>query len=403
MAPTAIEARQIGKRYRLGSLASSQTTLGELLAGLGGRGRESEEIWALRDVTLDIGEGEAVGFVGRNGAGKSTLLKLIARITEPTEGKLRTRGRVGALLEVGTGFHRELSGRENIFVNGAILGMSRRDMRSRLDDIVEFAGVERFIDTPLKRYSSGMQLRLAFAVAAHIEPEIVVVDEVLAVGDFEFQARCLARMSEMGEEGRTVVFVSHDHGAVARLCSRAVWLERGKVVADGRTGDVLASYLGSGTETARRLELEPRPDAPIAPVAVEVGRERGEPPLRGEPILLTVTLALSEAIPGLDLAFYLQAEDGMTIVSEAWADHQGALLPSASPGRYEVSLEIPGVLRSGTYSLSVWIGTAYETIANDHLINFDVPPRHEDRSEQIHRDRLLQLPVTWRAAATEGP
>ena len=200
-------------------------------------------MWALRDVDFEIEEGDVVGIVGRNGAGKTTLLKVLARIVRPTTGVVRMRGRVGALLEVGTGFHPELTGRENVFLNGVVLGMSRREIDRRFDDIVEFAGVERFLDTPLKRYSSGMYLRLAFAVAAHIDPDILVVDEVLAVGDAEFQRRCLGRMSEFGREGRTVVFVSHDTGAVGQLCRRAIWLEHGKVRDDGSVESVLAAYL----------------------------------------------------------------------------------------------------------------------------------------------------------------
>src|SRR5262245_26450585 len=234
MSELAIEARNLGKRYRLGQ--SGYATLREKLGsrrGLQHGPTEAREIWALRDLDLEIREGDVLGFVGRNGAGKTTLLKTIARIVRPTTGVVRVRGRVGALLEVGTGFHPELTGRENIYLNGVVLGMSRREIDRRFDDIVEFAGVERFLDTPLKRYSSGMYLRLAFAVAAHIDPDVVIVDEVLAVGDAEFQRRCLGRMSEFGREGRTVLFVSHDTGAVASLCSRAVWLDAGEIKADG--------------------------------------------------------------------------------------------------------------------------------------------------------------------------
>src|SRR3954447_7443748 len=201
-----IEADDLGKRYLLGEESLTEGSMKETLAALVRRRAVShsrEELWALRHVSFAVAEGETVGLIGRNGAGQSTLLKILARITDPTEGRARVRGRVGALLEVGTAFHPELTGRENIFINGALLGMSRGDVAARFDSIVEFAGVERFLDTPIKRYSSGMYLRLAFAVAAHFEPEIVVVDEVLAVGDAEFQARCLGKMSELGREGRT--------------------------------------------------------------------------------------------------------------------------------------------------------------------------------------------------------
>jgi len=214
---------------------------------------EKEEFWALRDVDLEVGRGEVVGIIGRNGAGKSTLLKVLSRITEPTNGRIRLRGRVASLLEVGTGFHPELSGRENIFLNGAVLGMSKEEIRRKFDEIVAFAEVERFLDTPVKRYSSGMYVRLAFAVAAHLEPEILIVDEVLAVGDAAFQAKCLGKMGEVAShDGRTILFVSHNMTAVQSLCHRAVMLEGGRTVAMGATASVVQKYLSdvSVTEAA---------------------------------------------------------------------------------------------------------------------------------------------------------
>jgi lipopolysaccharide transport system ATP-binding protein len=212
-----------------------------------------EEFWALRHVSLEVQQGEVVGIVGRNGAGKSTLLKILSRITEPTEGRIRLRGRTASLLEVGTGFHPELTGRENIFLNGAILGMSRLEIRRKFDEIVSFAEIERFLDTPVKRYSSGMYVRLAFAVAAHLEPEILIVDEVLAVGDATFQKKCLDKMDDAGKAGRTVLFVSHNMQAVTRLSSRCVLLEKGELTLDGPPHRVASAYLSSGTHgTASR-------------------------------------------------------------------------------------------------------------------------------------------------------
>lgn len=205
-------------------------------------GDSVEEFWALKDVSFDIGRGEVVGIIGRNGAGKSTLLKILSRITEPTVGKIEIYGKVSSLLEVGTGFHPELTGRENIFLNGAILGMSRVEIRKKFDEIVTFAEVEKFLDTPVKRYSSGMYVRLAFAVAAHLEPDILVVDEVLAVGDAGFQKKCLGKMGEVSKNGRTVLFVSHNMGAIASLCSRAIFLERGEIVSSGNTREILDQY-----------------------------------------------------------------------------------------------------------------------------------------------------------------
>jgi lipopolysaccharide transport system ATP-binding protein len=212
------------------------------------QGDEVEEFWALRDINFEIRSGEVVGIIGRNGAGKSTLLKILSRITEPTAGRVALRGRVASLLEVGTGFHSELTGRENIFLNGAILGMTRREIRQKFDEIVEFSGVERFLDTPVKRYSSGMYVRLAFAVAAHLEPEILVVDEVLAVGDAEFQKKCLGKMRDVSrQEGRTVLFVSHNLAAVADLTSRAIVLSGGKVLADAPVNEAISAYLSQAS------------------------------------------------------------------------------------------------------------------------------------------------------------
>jgi len=211
-----------------------------------------EEFWALKDVSFDIQQGDRVGIIGRNGAGKSTLLKILSRITEPTSGRISIKGRVASLLEVGTGFHPELTGRENIFLNGAILGMSKAEIKKKFEEIVAFAEVERFLDTPVKRYSSGMYVRLAFAVAAHLEPEILIVDEVLAVGDASFQKKCLGKMQDVGQEGRTVLFVSHNMVALKSLCEKAIWLNAGNVVENGRADDVVSNYLQNGAPVNMR-------------------------------------------------------------------------------------------------------------------------------------------------------
>ena len=248
---TAIEAEALSKRYRIGQMQAAYGTLRDSLARLG-RGSEDreeaqrqQEIWALRDVSFKVAEGEVLGVIGRNGAGKSTLLKILTRITTPTTGRAIIRGRVGSLLEVGTGFNPELTGRENVFLNGSILGMKRREIQHKMPDILEFSGIDKFIDTPVKRYSSGMHVRLAFAVAAHLEPEILLVDEVLAVGDAEFQQRCLGRMEQFSGSGRTVLFVSHNMQTINQLCDRVLWVDGGEVLEDGDPSQVVAHYLQS--------------------------------------------------------------------------------------------------------------------------------------------------------------
>jgi lipopolysaccharide transport system ATP-binding protein len=273
MSEVVIRAEGLGKKYIIGHQAEREryTTLrdsvGRSLRNWGRSARdmfagkalvsgdETEEFWALRDINFEIKRGDVVGIIGRNGAGKSTLLKVLSRITEPTTGRVTIEGRVASLLEVGTGFHPELSGRENIYLNGAILGMSREEIRRKFDEIVDFAGVEKFLDTPVKRYSSGMYVRLAFAVAAHLEPEILVVDEVLAVGDAEFQKKCLGKMQDVAGHGRTVLFVSHNMAAVRRLCSLAILVAGGRLENVGPTGAVIARYVAGHSEMGDSADL----------------------------------------------------------------------------------------------------------------------------------------------------
>src|SRR5216110_435265 len=237
-----LEIQGLSKQYRLGQAQHHQMLrerLIEMIKRPLGRMKETESIWALRDVSFDADEGEVVGIIGRNGAGKSTLLKVLSRITYPTSGEVKINGRVASLLEVGTGFHDELTGRENIYLNGSILGMRKAEVQRKLDQIVEFSGVGKFLDTPIKRYSSGMRLRLGFAVAAHLDPDVLIVDEVLAVGDAGFQKKCIKAMEGLQEGGRTVLFVSHNLAAVENLCSRGIWIDAGKIRMDGRAKDVI--------------------------------------------------------------------------------------------------------------------------------------------------------------------
>jgi ABC-type polysaccharide/polyol phosphate transport system ATPase subunit len=402
MTRRAIEVEAVSKRYRLGEHPSRYLTLRESLSSLlhrNGASRGVHDLWALHDVDLAVDEGEVLGVIGRNGAGKSTLLKILARITEPTSGVSRTRGRVGSLLEVGTGFHPELTGEENIYLNAAILGMTRADVRRRFDEIVDFAGVERFLGTPLKRYSSGMNLRLAFAVAAHVEPDIVVVDEVLAVGDADFQHKCLGKMSEFGSEGRTVVFVSHDLGAISQLCRRAVWLDGGEIQADGSTHEVVDRYFRSTISGTAQAEFAPEPRQPVQLLSIAVTDERGkllDAPRRDRPFTLSLRVVVREKIPGLDLAVYLRNRQGVQILSENWSDTGSAPQPSSVPERYDVRLTIPPLLVAGDYIVGVWGGSDVDTFIHRDVLTFRLWPAPEDGEGALERRRLVQPPsVRW--------
>jgi ABC-type polysaccharide/polyol phosphate transport system ATPase subunit len=403
----AIEVERVGKRYRLGEGWERYQTIRDSLSAsfrrfAGSRNRSERELWALNDVSLVVDEGETVGIVGRNGAGKTTLLRIVARITEPTRGVSRTRGRVGALLEVGTGFHPELTGRENVYLNGAVLGMSRDAIRRRFDEIVAFADVERFLDTPLKRYSSGMYLRLAFSVAAHLEPEIVVVDEVLAVGDAEFQKKCLSKMSSFGREGRTVLFVSHDLGAVGRLCPRAVWLDRGSVLADGPTGVVLKQYSRSAALRRHRVDFDVDREEPVQPLslaAVDDSLREIEEAVRGEPIALLLRFLARRRVAGFDIALSLVNAQGARVVYEVWSDTRDGVGVSIEPGEYDAVLRIPPILPAGEYVVGLWIGTHYDTFLEDDVMTLRVAPRPDDREEWLERFRVVQPPVNWTVRA----
>ncbi len=323
---TSIIVKGIGKRYKIGASQERQDTLRDLIVSqvqnLGnafrkGARSKKDEIWALRDISFDVKQGQALGIIGRNGAGKSTLLKILSRVTDPTEGYGELRGRVGSLLEVGTGFHPELTGRENIFLNGAILGMQKREIEARFDEIVEFSEVQKFIDTPVKRYSSGMYLRLAFAVAAHLEPEILVVDEVLAVGDADFQRKCLGKMSDVAESGRTVLFVSHNMSAIQRLTQESIVLEKGNVLLRAPSGEAVDFYLNRGLSKVGERYWEedeiPSNSAPFKPLAIRIIDKAGlvSDSVRSvDPITIEIEYELLEDITGLRVGYYLLTTRG---------------------------------------------------------------------------------------------
>jgi lipopolysaccharide transport system ATP-binding protein len=339
------------------------------------QGDEIEEFWALRNVSFEVEKGEVLGIIGRNGAGKSTLLKILSRITEPTEGRVVMRGRVGSLLEVGTGFHPELSGRENIYMNGAILGMTQREIRRKFDEIVSFAGVERFLDTPVKRYSSGMYVRLAFAVAAHLEPEILVVDEVLAVGDAEFQKKCLGKMSEVAGQGRTVLFVSHNMGAVRSLCSRAIAIADGSVIADAPVGDAVNVYLRSsaakltdiserswrgaempGNESVQvqKFRVTKLDDSPTG----EIGAN--------EAFRLNVEYRQTDPIRGVRINIQLVTQLGE--IAFTTSDHSARNESTSGAGVYTTTCEIPGkILNVGRYTFRLSIDVPGNTVVQNWL------------------------------------
>lgn len=305
MTDPVLSLRGVGKHYKLGGMQPYQT-LRDSLAGMFRRRASSPEkgkgFWALRDISFDLKEGEVLGIVGRNGAGKSTLLKLLSRITTPDEGSITVRGRIGSLLEVGTGFHPELTGRENVFMNGVLLGMTHKEVARKFDEIVAFAGVNEFLDTPVKRYSSGMRVRLGFAVAAHLDPEILVIDEVLAVGDAEFQRKCLGRMNAVASEGRTVLYVSHQMDSILGLCSRALWLDGGKIRLDSSAEEVVKAYLGSGAATGAVADLgstTTRDGAGVIRIeSLEVRGEGSNVPTCGGPMLFRVQWKANELLRG---------------------------------------------------------------------------------------------------------
>jgi ABC-2 type transport system ATP-binding protein/lipopolysaccharide transport system ATP-binding protein len=405
MSRPAIEVDHVSKRYVLGEHHGGRGTLRDALLArrdrLLRRGAEeaSRELWSLRDVSLRVQEGETVGLIGRNGAGKSTLLKIITRITEPTSGVSRTRGRVGALLEVGTGFHPELTGRENVYLNGAILGMSRRTVDRRFDEIAEFAGVERFLDTPVKRYSSGMYLRLAFAVAAHLDSDVLAIDEVLAVGDAEFQQKCLTKMQSLRGEGRTVVFVSHDLDAVAWLCRTAVWLDRGEVRAHGPTEAVVREYLTSGTSLSGTRALPEDPRHPASVVEARVLDAAGRPAAvlkRDEPVTIEVRFVVRERVRNLDLTAFVVNLRGVKVLEEAWSDAT-PIEQRGAPGEYLARLVVPPLLMPDEYVVGLWFGTIYDAMFySDDVLRFRL-----DGGTQNRPQRVVRLDLPWQVDAVQ--
>ncbi len=412
MSDVSVRAVGLGKRYRLGRVESGYRQLARLV-----RGEKRESLWALDDISFEVEEGVATAIIGRNGAGKSTLLKVLSRITEPTTGYVDVRGRVGSLLEVGTGFHSELTGRENIYFNGAILGMRRHEIAKKFDDIVAFSGVEKHIDTPVKWYSSGMYVRLGFAVAAHLEPDVLIVDEVLAVGDAEFQKRCLGRMGEVAHEGRTVLFVSHNMHAVRRLCERAIMLERGKLTMEGDVASVAQHYLASvdsaGEGRRQWPDPETRPGNELGRIVeVRVTDDSGEPAgsfFNSHPIHVTIEFDLFDLNPAFMTGIDLVTSDGVLVFTSYHRDVADDAVPRFVKGRNAFRCSIPpGLLNSGRYvvNLRVSLHNIRWIAFEESVLHFDVVADHGE-SSFIHaqpRSGVILPVLDWRAVepASEG-
>jgi len=384
MAP-AIRVHEVSKQYRIGEEKAQYDTLRDqvgrgfarLVKPRRGRGPK-RTIWALRDASFDVMEGEIVGLIGRNGAGKTTLLRILSRITSPTTGRAELRGRLRSLLEVGTGFHPELTGRDNIFLNGAILGMRKREIVQKFDEIVEFAGVGTFIDTPVKRYSSGMYVRLAFSVAAHLEPEILLVDEVLAVGDAEFQKRCLGKMESIGRAGRTVVLVSHSMPTIARLCGRAILLEDGRVSHDGPSEAVIATYLQSGVGTSAQREWLDPTEAPgndtVRLRSVRIVDQTGagmETRDVREPVGIEIQFDVARSDQPLRPQIMLTNEQGIHAFNAMDTSSRWAQPPV--PGRHRTTAWIPGnLLNEGLMTVTVFLSTFESGKTLQHVLERDI-------------------------------
>ena len=394
MSGPAIRVEHLSKQYQRGSVGASGTLLseqiGEALRSLGRRGgggqpRATEPFWALHDVSLEVAPGEVVGLIGPNGAGKSTLLKLLARITLPTEGRIELRGRMATLLEVGTGFHPELTGRENVFLNGAILGLSREEIAGRFDAIVDFAGVEAFIDTPVKRYSSGMFVRLGFAVAAHLDAEIMLVDEVLAVGDAAFQRKCMNKIRDLTvEDGRTIVFVSHNLAWVERLCDRAFLIDHGVVAAEGPVASVTAGYLSSIDDTDHAGSIQIPEQAPRMGTgtarfrSVRLLDPEGVQPtgslLLGQRMVVETTVEVTETVQEAILEIGIAAADGLRLITALSTDG-GRDTMRLEPGVHELRAELEPELLPGQFVLDLGVhervnGAAVDLV--ERVLTFDV-------------------------------
>src|SRR6266849_2260392 len=406
-----IRVENVSKAYRLGK-AVQETMLRERVASflrnpVSKEQDRGEILWALREVSFSIKEGEVVGIIGRNGAGKSTLLKVLSKITHPTSGRVKVAGRVASLLEVGTGFHEELTGRENIYLNGSILGMKRQEVEEKLDAIVAFAGVERFVDTPIKRYSSGMRLRLGFAVAAHLDPDVLIIDEVLAVGDAGFQKKCLRVMEDLRSGGRTVLFVSHNMAAVENLCSRGIWIDDGRIREDGRTRDIIQSYMATFAEAQQagsdlhRIEVR-RGSGEIRYTGVSFLTMDGKPQLitlSGDSISIRFNYHARNTITSPLYGFRLLTKMG-TLVTDTSTWHHSLDIPEIVPGDGYIDLEIDFLnLLPGRYDFSLWITglsqIVYDGVEHCAKLEVELANVYHSGRQLDARSGIVYFPQRW--------
>jgi lipopolysaccharide transport system ATP-binding protein len=385
------KAKDWGKRFLHPLQAASGLPLGNLST--------SEEFWALKDISFEVQQGDRIGVIGRNGAGKSTLLKILSRITEPTSGRITINGRIASLLEVGTGFHPELTGRENIFLNGAILGMTRAEIKRKFDEIVDFAEVERFLDTPVKRYSSGMYVRLAFAVAAHLEPEILIIDEVLAVGDAQFQSKCLGKMEEVGEQGRTVLFVSHNMNAINRLCKSAILLSNGKIIHQAETSETVALYLRAAAEKAcHEVKFPDNPEKEWQILSVSLKHPDNQPVKHAleinETFLVCIKYKIGRPLEGGYSTMLVNNNFGEVVLLSDNRDSEESI-SLEKPGIFEASIEIPlPLLTPGQYTITASIArtpTGSIDVAKES-VDFEV---HDNSGIRSDRAGHIFLPLVW--------
>jgi lipopolysaccharide transport system ATP-binding protein len=408
----AIRVSHLSKQYRLGGPQESYHTLRDAIVNslkapmkVFHKAPPVEGFWALKDVSFDVEPGEVVGIIGRNGAGKSTLLKILSRITTPTEGTVELHGRVGSLLEVGTGFHPELTGRENIYLSGSILGMKRREIDAKLDEIIKFSEIEKFLDTPVKRYSSGMYVRLAFAVAAHLEPEILLVDEVLAVGDAAFQKKCLGKMGDVAKEGRTVLFVSHQMDMVRALCKSGYWLDNGQIRRSGYINEVLESYIGATNILSSGVIFENTPDYnyPLQILSIAIYDENNHLKQQFdvfEKIILNVTYIVRKPLEGSHVKIEIKKSNSILFWSFD-TDRYENYLDMRSVGRYHSRIEIPGgLLKPGVYQISAGTGIANLNAIEDitDCLTFEVQLLSKGSTFLSYADKrpgLIVSPLKW--------